>query len=178
MRIIHSAAALAAVTALLAGCGQATGGDSSPDTEPAQGPTGTSSPEWTGDVIPDGTYAKTATMADARKLGLPKDVAADFLGPDGELHVDLKIAGDTFAQFADDEGEVMLQGDGGSATYDAEGNWMTTSNSSGCPGCTATLDWTMQGNQLSLELIETTEAGDPVDLLVGRLIFEGEFTRR
>ena len=181
MRFIYSAAAIATITVALTGCGE-----QAADQEAGSAPASASSPAsseatsaaWTGDVIPDGTYTKTATMADAKALGLPKKVATEFLGKDGEFHVQLKISGADWAQFGDDGDAPMTQGDGGTATYDADGNWVTTSTSTGCPGCRATSDWSLEGDRLTLTLLETTEAGDPVDLLVGRLVMEGEYTRR
>jgi hypothetical protein len=181
MRIVHPATALAVAAALLVGCGgqeTSSSADSAATSSTAgSSPTDRTSPEWSGEVIPDGTYTKTRTAADAKRLGIPKERAVEFIGDDGELHVELRIAGDSWAQFADDDGPMSL-GDEGTATYDAKGNWVATSNSSGCPGCVATFEWSLKGDRLMLTLLDTTEAGDPVELLVGRLVTEGIWTRR
>ncbi len=182
MSIAHSATALAAIVALLSGCGESTGSsaagsDASSTPETSSGATAADAPssEWTGEVIPDGTYTKTNTKADARRLGLPKDMISEM--PDGGSRVELKIAGDVWVVLVEEDG-AMLVGDEGTATYDADGNWVTTSNSYGCPGCVATVGWTFKDQRLTLKLLDTTEAGDPVDLLIGRLVMEGEWARK
>lgn len=181
MRIVHPATALAVAAVVLVGCGgqepSSSAGSDATSSTAGRSPTDRTSPEWSGEVIPDGTYTKTRTLADARRLGIPKKRGVEFVGEDGELHVEMRIAGDSWAQFADDDGPMSL-GDEGTATYDAEGSWVTTSNSSGCPGCVATFEWSMKGDRLTLRLLDTTEAGDPVELLLGRLVTEGTWTRQ
>lgn len=100
--------------------------------------------------------------------------ADELLGKDGVGRVRLVVKGDVYAQFGDDG----TQGDGGSATYDSDGNWVTTSASTGCPGCTGTWKWSYDDGRLRLKLLEGTEVGDPVELLVTRLVVEGTYARR
>lgn len=176
------ATVLVSSVVLLAGCGEGSG-PSGAGADPTPAPStasAASAPDLAeaGKTIPDGSYTRTVTEADAQKLGLPEDRAVEILGQDGEFVVDLRVADDNFAQFADDGDGPMTLGDGGTATYDADGNWVTTSDSAGCPGCTATWRWSYVDGRLTLKLLDTTESGDPVDLLIGRLIFEGEFTAR
>lgn len=182
MRKMRMAAALVAIVSLLGACGEATGPrDTNRDqttATPSSGSATTPTMEWTGKTIPDGTYLRTATMADARKLGLSRDGAAGILGRDGEVRLELRVVGDNFSQFGDDGDGPLAQGDGGTATYDEGGNWVTTSNSPGCPGCVATLEWSLEGDRLTLRTVETTEVGDPVDLLISRLVYEGTWTLR
>lgn len=177
MTTIRTAAGLVVSLVLVTGCG-AQEADPDPTTSTPEPAATTSTARWTGETIPDGTYAKTSTMKDVNRLGIPRRHAQDYLGKDGELHVELVLKGDSFAQLGDDDGEVMVQGDGGASTYDADGNWVTTSNSSGCPGCIATWAWSHNSDTLTLELIDTTEAGDPLDLLISRLIYEGTYDQR
>lgn len=184
MRIVHTATMLAATVALLVACGE----DTTPNaSDAASSPTttrssegnaaDTPSPAWTGDVIPDGTYRRTATIADAKRLGLPKDVAAEVLGPDGEQRLEIRIAGDRFVHVVEEQG-AMVVGDEGTATYDADGNWVATSESSGCPGCVGTFGWSFEGGRLRLTMLDTTEAGDPQEVAISRLVTEGEWVRR
>lgn len=184
MRIIQSVTAIAAAGLLLAGCGGQTsssaagGADATPtavtsDAGAAESPT----PEWDGPVIPDGTYAQVRTAADAKRLGIPRNRAAELLGDDDEFHGELKIAGDAWAQFGDDGGSMSI-GDEGTATYDADGHWVITSASTGCPGCVSTYDWSLEDDRLRLTMLDTTEAGDPVNVLVARLVTEGTWVRR
>lgn len=181
MRIICSAATIVALATLLTACGeQTTPSEAGPEptsTSSEPSPVATSA-AWAGDVIPDGTYTKSQTMAHAYALGMSEKQVRKYVGRDGKFRVVLKIDGDNYAQFSDDGDAPMAQGDGGTFTYDADGNWVATSHSTGCPGCVATVDWSLKGDQLTLTLLDTTEVGDPVDLLIGRLVMEGTWTRQ
>lgn len=182
MRDPHNARRLAASTALglvmLAACGE-TAGPSTTGAGPAPSSPATDSvttSQWSGETIPDGTYVKTATMADAKRLGLPKDVAIEVLGEDGKGHLELRLDGEHWAQFGEEpETRTTFQGDGGTLTYDADGNVVVTST--GC-GCTATVPWAYEDQVLTLGSPDTTGSGDPVDLLIARLTMEGEWTAR
>ena len=132
---------------------------------------------WTGDVIPDGTYSKTATIADAKALGVPKGAATETFGRNGKLPLEFKIADDRYVHLVEADG-AMVVGDEGTATYDPDGNWVTTSESTGCPGCVTTYGWSLEGDRLRLRMLEGTGTGDPVDVLIGRLVTEGEWTQK
>jgi hypothetical protein len=185
MRRVHTATVLAAIVALLAACGQDTssseaGADATPPTTTTSSGgsrVDTPGPAWTGEVIPDGTYGKSATIAEAKRLGLEKDVAAEILGEDGSQRLEIKIAGDRYVHFVEEDA-AMVVGDEGTATYDADGNWVATSESTGCPGCVLTFGWSLNGGRLTLTMLDTTEAGDPVDVLVSRLVTEGEWAQK
>ena len=101
-----------------------------------------------------------------------------MMGQDGELHVELRIEGDNYAVFTDDFDADMTLGDPGTAGFDASGNWVTTSNSQGCPGCSATYQWSVEGSQLVLTLLDARNFIGPMDVLIGRLVTEGTYTRQ
>ena len=63
-------------------------------------------------------------------------------------------------------------GDAGTLTYDADGRLALTSTAPGCRGCTVSLKWRIQGNQLVLGGFR----GTPDDPLT-RVILEGLWTR-
>lgn len=180
MRIVRTATVLAMIASLLGACGEATGSSETGGGPTTTSPSGSADPtptdEWTGETIPDGTYTKTATMAHAKRLGLPRDRATEMLGRDGELHVELRIVGDDFSQSSDDGDAPLTQGDGGTTTYDGDGNLVATSTSTGCSGCVATVAWSLEGDRLTLKILDTTEAGDPTELLISRLVYEGKWT--
>lgn len=127
--------------------------------------------------IPDGTWTRTATTADARRLGLPRHEMRRLTRSDGETRIELRIDGSDWAQFTDDDGELAL-GDSGTAGYDADGNWVSTSNSAGCSGCTGIWAWSTDGGRLSLTLVDSLNNPDPVDILVTRFVVEGTYTLR
>lgn len=160
----------------VAGCGSG----SATEAESSTGTTSTApAPSPEGSAIPDGTWARTATMADATRLGLPPDVAQEHLGVDGETPIEVRIAGADWAQFMGVEGsEELVLGDRGTSDYDADGRWVATGQSEGCSGCTATFTWSVDGDRLTLEMYDVASSEDPVDVLVTRLVMEGTYTRR
>jgi hypothetical protein len=144
-----------------------------------------------GSAIPDGTWTKTTTTADATRLGIPKDEHERLLGQDGELHVELRIEGNNYELSMDDQGGADLTlGDPGrcapwdcapphgTAEYDAAGNWVTTSASQGCPACRTTYQWSMDGPLLVLTVLDARTHAGRLDVLHLRLVTEGTYTRQ
>ncbi len=143
-----------------------------------------------GSAIPDGTWTRTATAADAKRLGIPQDEYERIMGQDGELHVELRIAGDDYAVSTDDGDTDLTLGDPGrcapwacapphgTAEYDAAGNWVTTSASQGCPACRTTYQWSMDGPRLVLTVLDARTHAGRLDVLNLRLVTEGTYTRQ
>lgn len=182
------ALALAAAVVAVAACGS----EPATEAESSTGATATATTPSTGNgspgvedsapegsAIPDGTWARTSTMADATNLGLPPDVAQEHLGVDGETPIELRVAGADWALFMGAEGsEELVLGDRGTSDYDAVGRWVATGQSEGCSGCTATFTWSLDGDRLTLVMYDVESSEDPVDVLVTRLVMEGTYTRR
>jgi hypothetical protein len=178
---------LAALVAV-AGCGSGSASDAESSTGAATtapapsaggGSPGVEDSAPEGSAIPDGTWARTATMAEATRLGLPPEVAQEHVGVDGETPIELRIAGADWALFMGAEGsEELVLGDRGTSDYDADGRWVATGQSEGCSGCTATFTWSVDGDRLTLEMYDVESSEDPVDVLVTRLVMEGTYTRR
>ena len=121
------------------------------------------------DTIPDGRYERVITPADAERLGVDPAVAAEAFGD--ELHVVIEVEGDRYRQLSGVNPDRLEVGDEGTSVYDDEGNWVTTSESTGCPGCTATIGWTFDGDTLVLSA--PADLDDPIALM----IIDGSFTR-
>ena len=121
------------------------------------------------DTIPDGRYERVVTPADAERLGVEPAVAAEAFGD--ELHVVFEVEGDRWRQLQGVNPDRLEVGDEGTTVYDAQRNWVTTSESAGCPGCTATIGWTLEGNTLVLS------APADIDDPIARMIIDGSFTR-
>jgi len=185
MRSTQIALATLLVAPVLAGCrgdgppARASENPSSPatsSTAPAT-PASTPTPVHAGETIPGGTYARTVTRADTRRLGLPKDKSAEVLDKDGEVAYSYRFAGDRWTLFGTYDG-VPEVGDLGTLTYDDEGNVAMTSASDGCPGCVYTYDWQLNGKQLNMTIVGHDSTDGPEDLLVVRLVTEGTYTRQ
>jgi hypothetical protein len=102
-------------------------------------------------VLPDSTWSRTLTRADADRAGIPKGrpILRDF-GADGRLSLSIGFQGDAFSlQVLDDDG-VAEVGDSGDVTYDAPGRLIATSDSTGCFGCEYLLTWEVRGDRLVL----------------------------
>lgn len=138
-------------------------------------PAAASTPTSTGETIPDGTYAKTVTRADTRRLGLPRDKVAEVLDKDGEVAYSYRFAADRWTLIGTYDGVPEI-GDLGTLVYD-EDTVALTSESDGCPGCVYTYDWQLNGKQLNMTIVGHDSTDGPEDLLVVRLVTEGAYTR-
>lgn len=172
----RSAAVLAAGTAavvvlgsaLVAGRGELPGTGPAHPSPAAGNPTGLAGE---GPVVPDGTWHRVVTATGAEALGVGSRDALRLLGDDGRLPLALTVLGGAWAiTTTSDDGAVEV-GDLGHATYDDQGRLVTTSASTGCPGCEAVLGWRVEGDDLVLE------AADGLDA-VERLITEGRWQDR
>jgi hypothetical protein len=169
-RTTSAAAVTALVAALaLAGC---SGGDdnATPSAAPEAPTTGTATsddpgPEASGaGRIPDGAYSKAATEADADAAGLSEELREESLGSDGQMPTTIEFDGDRWTIYVTNDAGIAEVGDLGALEYDGQGRLVTTSESTGCPGCVWVADWSLEGETLELEL--TGEAVDPVEAFV------------
>jgi len=135
-----------------------------------------SEPANTSEAIPDGSYAKTATLAEAKAMGITDQSFRSELGKDGKTTYVLKFRGDRWTHFVVEE--VPEPGDLGTLAYDAKGNVVMTSASDGCPGCVNTYDWSLVGDELTLKLVGHQSADTPEEEAIDRFVTEGAFTRQ
>jgi TRAP-type C4-dicarboxylate transport system substrate-binding protein len=169
-RIITGLAALAASTA-----GAACAGDDDASANAsnvasvATTPTVPTSQPAPIDTIPDGRYERVIRRTDAVRLGVDPTVAAEAFGD--EYHVAFEVEGARWRQLGGMSPDLLEVGDEGTSVYDGEGNLVTTSESVGCPGCTATIGWTFDGD--TLVLTAPPDIDDPITLM----IIDGRFTR-
>ena len=164
--------------ALLAGCSVTTAGTDEPG-EVAGSATTVSSPEspsptgeYDGPRIPDGSWARVATFAQAARRGLEPAVVLPHLGSDRRMPVELIFDGNTWSVLITEDDGVTLLGDVGTFTYDGRGRLRTTSQSEGCPGCKALLEWKLNGDALRMWIPDDEPVGDDT-----RLVHEGTFRR-
>lgn len=128
--------------------------------------------EYGGPVIPNGTYSKLTTRADAIARGLDPSIVDQMLGPDGEIVVEYQIADDQWTQSEVLDDGTKPVGDLGTYTYDEAGRWVTVSESGGCRGCVQVLDWNFADGVLSLAF---SPSGGEFVTDDGRLIVEGDY---
>lgn len=158
---------------VLVGCSDGT----SPTTTPGEpSPIGGSAPADTGRAIPDGNYAKTVTVAEAKLMGITDQDFLSQLGTDGMTTLVFKFAGLRWTEFVVEE--APEPGDLGTLKYDANQNVVMTSASEGCPGCVYTYDWSMVGDKLTLTLVGHESTDTPEDVVAVRFVTEGAFTRQ
>jgi hypothetical protein len=128
---------------------------------------------YAGPVIPDGTYVRVTTEADATARGLDPAIVGPMLGDDGQLVVVLEIEDGSWTQYEELADGTRELGDLGVSTYDPSGRWVTVSESGGCRGCEAVIDWSFADGVLSLAFAPSSEGPVPDD---ARLIVEGDYT--
>jgi hypothetical protein len=174
MRLVPLAAATLVGATLLASCG-----DDTPRTaSPADPATTTSPPASPDETIPDGTYSKTVTTADARAAGVTDEDFLRELGKDGETTYAFKFAGDRWTVFIIEDGAAPEPGDLGTLEYEDAGDVAMVSESDGCPQCVVSYHWRLTGDRLSLTIVGHESTGGPEDLAVVRFVTEGDFTRQ
>lgn len=186
---LRSALTALLLVTVLAGCSDdtsstatATGGTASTNTTPTPtsgepSPATSSEPEDPGEVIPDGNYAKTVTVAEAKERGITdRGFLSDEFGEDGETSYVFKFAGDRWTIFVGNE--VPEPGDGGTLAYDAKDKIAITSESEGCPGCVYGYDWSLVGDELTLKLVGHESTDTPEGVVMVRFVTEGVFTRQ
>jgi hypothetical protein len=159
------------LAAVLAACGSDDSSKSDP-AQPKESPTAAQASN--GETIPDGSYAKTVTVADAEEAGITDQgfLGSNF-GDDGSSTFTFKFGGDRWTQFVAPSDGAPEPGDLGSLTYDGNGDVVMTSESEGCPGCTFVYDWQLDGDELTLTIVEP-ESSDPIV----RFVTEGQFVRQ
>jgi hypothetical protein len=165
IRLSLLAGTIAMGTAILTGCGS--GGDTAD--QPAES-TSASAPapaattaaadgsDYAGPTIPPGFYTRHLTPEEARTsaegLGLTPDAIDEAVGSAADdLAFSFKVGDGVWAQYAAVDGGEPQVGDSGTFSYDADGNWSTVSNSTGCPGCVLVYRWSVQAGRLTLEVI-------------------------
>ena len=129
-----------------------------------------------GGPIPDGSYAKTVTVAQAKAMGITDQRFLDQLGPDGKTTFVFKFQGDRWTEFVVED--VPEPGDGGTLVYDAKNDIAMTSASDGCPGCVYTYTWALAEDELTLTLVGHESTDTPADVVIVRFVTEGAFTRQ
>ena len=158
--------------AALAGCGE----DGPASTAAVDEPTSAGTPADDGQVIPDGSYAKTVTVKQARAMGITDKSFLDQLGDDETTTFVYKFQGDRWTQFVVED--VTEPGDGGPLEYDADDDVVLTSESDGCPGCVYSYAWSLVGDELTLTLVGHESTDTPEDVVIVRFVTEGAFTRQ
>lgn len=164
MSTITMAAPLAAAGLalfFLGGCGadEPVGADGTSQS-PAAASERTEDPaESSAERIPDGRYEKTATTEDAKAAGMTEEQAEEFLGADGVVGLAFEIDGERWELLVTNDAGVEELGDLGTLEPDDKGRAVFTSESTGCPGCVSTVEWTLENGTLTL----TPLGLDPVD---------------
>lgn len=158
----------AASVALAAGLGG--GADRAVSPEPAPpAPTSRTTPEPDG-LIPDSTWRRVLTSAQAEAAGVPRQRIREELGADRRLPLELRLTADTFTQTGDYGGPVWEVGDRGTIAYDDRDRLViTTSQCPGCPGLA--IDWRIEG--ALLVLVPDGPGSGPMD----RAVWSGTWRR-
>jgi hypothetical protein len=149
---------------VLAGCGGTDVGGSTTEasatstTEPVSATSTTKAEHATS--IPLGTYVKVDTREGLLASGVDEKTIDSLFGSADEFRYTLKIADGLWSQFVSVDGSPDELGDKGTYTYD-DGLWVTTSESTGCPGCVGAIEWELDGDALTLRIDWDHSSGDP-----------------
>ena len=188
MRTATSAVSLLLAGAALSGCSGAKGapadqggpgsgsGASTGSTSTLSSPQHSSSaPESAAAGIPDGTWAREITTAEITRRGLtlaPEEMTSNYLD-DGSVQLVLKTQGKRWTILVQDDAGEFEVGDLGSTSYDGQGRWVQSSDST---GSALLLVWEVDGNALTTSGL-TLPDGQPIDEDGTHLFTEGTWQR-
>lgn len=136
---------------------------------------------WEGATIPEGSYAKTVSREQALAAGVP---STDF-GDATELRITYRFKDGRWLQLANYGGGPDTVGDRGTYVYDGQGRLLITSDSSGCDGCRGVVEWSMDGDVLTMEIDWDDAANDglgvlgvdPAEKSIVSLMVSGTYTK-
>ena len=168
------AALASAVLFVTGGCSSGSGVEEGTAAEA----TGPSTPEAVpdaveSDVIPLGTYVKTETREDLTAEGVEESVLDQTFPGIDEIRITWKLEDGRWTQFANYDGQTDEPGDLGTYTYDDDGRWVITSESSGVFNA---IEWSFDGGVLTLSDFGVDPV-DEVDAFVVTVLFPGEYER-
>lgn len=146
--VVASAAAVAVVAAL----GSSNPSSQRPDYVDRPTSTASSTPTEAVDVpgIPDSSWTKVLTRAQAERAGLSEAKIVEHLGADDLMPLTFQFQADSYSILITNDEGVVEVGDPGSVEYVAPGRLVLTSDSPGCPGCQQQLTWQIRGDRLIL----------------------------
>lgn len=176
MRTRTGAIAMLATVAFLVAACSATPAETETtlDAEPpAEAPTTTKAEPSSVETIPPGTYSRVILRDEAIAEGFDADLVDALLGPDGELSQAIEITTDGWVHHVTNDAGFSEVGDLGTYSYDEDGRWVLTSESTGCPGCVAVVDWALTNGILTLKFPPMDGPEDPYD--EGHLLFVGDW---
>lgn len=144
--------------------------------EEATAATGPSAPQAVADsaeseVIPLGTYVKTETRGDLTAEGVDESVLDQTFPGIDEIRITWKLEDGRWTQFANYDGQADEPGDLGTYTYDEDGRWVITSESSGAVNA---IEWSFDGGVLTLSDF-LVEPADEIDAFILTVLFPGEY---
>lgn len=168
------AALASAVLLVTGGCSSGSGVEEGTTAES----TGPSTPEAVpdaveSDVIPLGTYVKTETREDLTAEGVEESVLDQTFPGIDEIRITWKLEDGRWTQFANYDGQTDEPGDLGTYTYDDDGRWVITSESSGVVNA---VEWSFNGAVLTLSDFGVDPV-DEVDAFVVTVLFPGEYEK-
>jgi hypothetical protein len=102
---------------------------------------------WTGPRIPDGEYRQLLTRKTLKKHGITQSPRELQWAPNGTLTDLLRINGNYWAQFENENGGAPSVGSSGGLSYDEQGRLVQTED---CCGESRYI-WTLQGDNLTIQ---------------------------
>ena len=165
-RTIIAAAAVAAFASACdpaGGAGGGPAGDSTPD--------GSSAPGSSVARLPEAGWLRDVTAAEGKALGLPPRTVSRLVGDDGVLPLGFKLQQGTFTIWVNDDDGNPTAHDYGSYDFEPGGRLVLTTMSDSCPGCTTTMTWQRDGDDVSFGSVERERSGT-----VAKFLWEGDWS--
>lgn len=126
--------------------------------------------------IGDATFQRAVSRDDAIEAGFDPEMVDQIMGDRGVVQFTIRFEGPRYTQSQRTDDGPADVGDDGRQYIDDEGHLVTVSESPGAPGATSVLDWTLDGDQLTLTCLAGCRGEDGLDAS-GNLVMEGTWTR-
>jgi len=102
--------------------------------------------------IPDSSWTRVLTRAQAERAGISEANIVEHVGTDDRMPLTFQLLSDSYSLLVSNDEGVDELGDPGSVEYPAPRRLVLTSDSPGCPGCREELTWDIRGDRLTLRL--------------------------
>jgi hypothetical protein len=126
--------------------------------------------------IGDATFERVVSRDDAIEAGFDPEMVDELMGDRGVVQFTITFEGPRFFQYQRTGDGPPDLGEQGAQYIDDDGHLVWVGSSPGGRGAASVLDWTLEGDDLTLTCLAGCRREDPPDAS-GNLVMEGTWTK-